>query len=101
MLDALIPILFGWPAVIAGLLLAAAGILVRRPLIVLAGAILLAPFTYYLFGTPRFRFLGPILWLFLPAAAFLVHRGMSRLAWVFLLPFTTLAALIAWSVLNQ
>jgi hypothetical protein len=101
MLDALIPILFGWPAVIAGLFLCAAGIRARRPLIVLAGAILLAPFTFYLGATPRFRFLSPLLWLFLPAAAFLLRRGMIRLAWLFLLPFTILVAWLAWAVLNQ
>ena len=73
----------------------------RRPLIVLGGAILAAPFALYLGATPRFRFLGPLLWLFLPAAAFILHRGMVRLAWLFLLPFTVLAAWLAWVVLNQ
>ena len=101
MVDALIPILFGWPAVTAGLLLSAAGILARRPLFVLGGAILVAPFALYLGATPRFRFLGPLLWLFLPVAAFILHRGMVRLAWLFLLPFTVLAAWLAWVVLNQ
>jgi hypothetical protein len=101
MLDALLLILFGWPAVIAGLLLCAVGIWARRPVIVLAGAVLLAPFTFYLGATPRFRFLSPLLWLFLPAAAFLLRRGMIRLAWLFLLPFTVLAAWLAWAVLNQ
>jgi hypothetical protein len=42
-----------------------------------------------------------VLWLFLPAAAFILHRGMVRLAWLFLLPFAILAAWLAWAVLNQ
>jgi hypothetical protein len=101
LIDAIVPIIFGWPAVIAGLLLCAGGILARRPLLVLGGAILAAPFTLYLGLTPRFRFLGPLLWLFLPAAAFLLHRRMVRLAWLFLLPFAILAAWLGWTVLNQ
>jgi hypothetical protein len=101
MTDALIPFLFGWPAVVAGMILTAAGILSRRPLIVLGGAILVVPFAFYLAATPRFRLLGPLLWLFLPAAAFLLSRGMTRLAWLFLLPFTMLLAWIGWEVLNQ
>lgn len=86
---------------VAGLLLCVGGMLTHRPLLVLAGAILVTPFTLYLGLTPRFRILGPLLWLFLPAAALFLRRGLARLAWLCLLPYTILAAWLAWLVLNQ
>jgi hypothetical protein len=99
--DFFVPILFGWPAVIASLAVSTAGLLWKRPVLLLLGALLAAPFAYYLFGTPRFRYLGPLLPLFQVVAAYALHRKLTWLAWLYLLPLAAAAALLAWTVLNQ
>lgn len=55
-----IAILFGWPSLVAALLLAAVGILRRRPGIVAIGAILSLPIALYIASSPGYPLLGLI-----------------------------------------
>ena len=41
-------VVFGWPAVVVSLVLAAAGIVFRIPVLLLVSGVLAAPFSYYL-----------------------------------------------------
>jgi hypothetical protein len=62
MTDTLVQIIFGWPAIIATLLVSIAGLVWKRYWLLLVGALLFFPFSLYLSGLPATRGLG----LFLP-----------------------------------
>jgi hypothetical protein len=94
-------VIFGWPAVLASLVLAIVGVATERSRLVLAGAIVACPFLLYLFLTPRLR------WVALPVAMLLflapgaVARRQRRAAVVMLVPYLCLCAFVAYLVLNQ
>ena len=99
MSDAIAIICFGWPAIIGSILLSIAGVLMRKPkLLVLAGVALL-PFTYYL--SNGLRNLLVVMPLFQFASAFAISRGNTRLAWLCLAPFLVVALWLAFVVLTQ
>jgi hypothetical protein len=99
--DIIIPMIFGWPAVITSILFMSIGIARMRWEFVLVGALSASPFLLYLFLTPRFQ------WVALPVAALLfgasrsVARGHSRAALAMVVPFVGLAVFVAWGVVNQ
>jgi hypothetical protein len=93
--------IFGWPAVIASVALALVGVATTRAKMVLAGAIVGCPFLFYLFLTPRFRWVAP------PAAALLfvavraaVRRQRGK-AFLFVAPYVGLVAFVAYLAANQ
>ena len=99
MSDAIAIICFGWPAIIGSILFSIAGVLMRKPkLLVLAGFALL-PFTYYLSNGLRNPLI--VMPLFQFASAFAIHRGNTRLAWLLLLPFLVVTLWLAFVVLTQ
>ncbi|MDI6710982.1 MAG: hypothetical protein QME76_09950 [Bacillota bacterium] len=81
--NALLTLLF-WPAITLSLILAGAGIVWRRPVLLITGAVLSLPFSYYLFMTPRFHLIGPLLPLCLLGGALAVHRRRPWPAWLLL-----------------
>ena len=52
MQEVFVQIIFGWPFMILSLLLAVAGILMKRPVFLIAGAIFFVPPAWYLSGYP-------------------------------------------------
>ena len=86
MLEFLIPVLLGLPAAILALLSLLTGLIIKRYWLLLAGAILLIPSTYYLSGGPgspdAIRFI-PLLSL---VAAYAVYKKKMWLAWLLLSP---------------
>lgn len=76
-----IPILF-WPAIVTAALLSAIGITIRRPAWVVVGIVLSLPFSLYLFATPRFRLVGPVLPFLLIGATVATQRGNPWAAWL-------------------
>jgi hypothetical protein len=96
-----VTVIFGWPAVIASVALALAGIVTAHTKMVCAGAVVACPFLFYLFLTPRFR------WVAVPVAAllFLAVRATSRRqrgkAFLLIAPYVVLAVLVAYLVANQ
>ena len=93
--------IFGWPAVLASVALALVGIATTRTKTALAGAIVACPFLFYLFLTPRFRWValsaGVLLFLAVRATA---RRQRGR-ALLFFAPYVGLAVFVAWLVGNQ
>ena len=97
--DAFAIICFGWPAIIASILLAIAGLLMKKPrLLVIAGVVFL-PFTYYLSNGLRNPLV--IMPFLLFASAYAVHRQKIRLAWLLLLPLVIVSVVLAIIVLTQ
>ena len=78
----LIVLLLGFPAVFVSLLISAVGIWKERFWLVILGAALFVPFSYYLFGMLS-GFFPP---LFQIGSAFAVRAKKKYLAWLLLLP---------------
>ena len=97
----LVAVVFGWPAVIASILLTLAGIAVSRSRLVLGGAVVGSPFLFYLLLTPRFGWVAPPVALLHFGAALAVARGYRMTALACVAPFLTLAVVVAELVLRQ
>ncbi len=96
------PVLFGWPAVVVSMGLAAAGIGLRRPILLVVSAVLVAPLSLYLSGAVSwFALTGPVILLSLFASAYAVKRGLFRIAWCSLAPFAGVAVWLAVIVATE
>ncbi len=95
-------VVFGWPAVGVSVVLAAAGIVSRRPVLLIVSALVAAPFSYYLGGAETWVALaGLALPLVLVAGAYAVKRCLFWLAWALWVPFVGGAIWLAIVVLSQ
>jgi len=101
MFDLLIQIVFGWPFIILSLLVSVVGLVTKRYWLLLAGAILFSPFSYYLSGAPGIRGFGLAFPLFLVSAAFAVRANKVKIAWILALPVLMISAWMAFAVLSQ
>jgi hypothetical protein len=74
-------IVFGWPGPILATMLSVIGVVRRKVALLVAAAVLLLPFSFYLLSTPRFRWclLLPVLPLISARAT---ARGATRIAWL-------------------
>jgi hypothetical protein len=86
-------VLLGWPAIIAALLLSAAGIRRARWQWLLIAAIAVSPVSLYLAATPRFAGVALLLPGLLAGAALAVRVSRAGLAWSLLAP---VAGFFAW-----
>jgi hypothetical protein len=77
---------FGFPAVVLSLLLSVIGILKQKFLLVLIGAVLFAPFSYYLSGAPALAGLPILLPAFQVGSAVAVRKKNKLWSWLLLLP---------------
>jgi len=95
-------VVFGWPAVVLSLVLAAAGIVLKKPVLLVVSAVLAAPFSYYLSGAQNWMALaGPAILVTLLAGAYTVKRGLLWLAWCLWALFAVAALGLAVIVLRQ
>ncbi len=96
------PVVFGWPAVVVSIGLAATGIGLRKPVLPVVSAVLVAPLSLYLSGAVSwFALSGPVILLSLFASAYAVKRGLSWLAWCLLAPLAGVAVWLAVIVASQ
>ncbi len=93
--------IFGWPAVIASVVLALVGIATMRARMVLASAVVACPFLFYLFLTPRFRWVAPPVAVLLFLAARAAARTQRRTALLLVAPYIGLLVFVAYLVVNQ
>ena len=84
--DILIVMLFGFPAAILSLLLCVIGVLTEKYWLTVIGAILFAPFAYYLSGSPNLAGLPILLPGFQIGSAVAVREKNKRWAWLLLIP---------------
>jgi hypothetical protein len=98
MQDSVAIVCFGWPAIIASLLVSLAGLLLKRPVLMAVGGVLLLPFSIYLTG---YRVPGILLPLLQFGSAYAIRRDKMRLAWLLLAPFIVVTLVLAGVVLTQ
>ena len=99
MVDALVQIIFGWPAIITSILLSIAGVLLKRPIWLVIAGFIGMPFAAYL--TAASRLPGLLLPFFQFGAAYAVKRQKTVLAWLLVAPIIILAVMLASVVLTQ
>jgi hypothetical protein len=86
MIETLVVVFFGFPAVIASLLVSVIGVLKGKFWLVITSAVLFIPFSYYLNGSPDLRGFAIFLPLFQIGSALAVRAMKNLLAWILLLP---------------
>jgi len=91
----LVQIIFGWPAIIASLLAATAGLVWKRWWALLITACL------YLMGYPPIRGLGFLLPIFLLGAAFALQARKLEPAWLLASPVFIVSAWLAVLAITQ
>jgi len=84
-MEMLIPILF-WVSIPVSLALSVMGVLKNKYLLVLIGAVLFFPISYYFNGSPTFYGYGLFMPIFQVISAAAVKKGNKLWAWLFLLP---------------
>jgi hypothetical protein len=86
MIDLFVVMVFGVPAVFVSLVLSLIGVWKNRFWLVILGAVLFIPFSYYLNGSPGLRGFAILLPLFQMASAAAVREKNKVWAWVLLVP---------------
>lgn len=99
MVDILVQIIFGWPAIITSILLSLAGVALKRPAFLVAAAVIGIPFAAYL--TAGYHLPGLVLPLFQLGSAYALKRQMTSLAWLLNAPLIVVATLLGYAVLTQ
>jgi hypothetical protein len=87
MIDILVVITFGWPAIVATIILAIIGLLRSDYRYIVAAAVLAVPFSWFLSGFPVIRspvFILPILLL---GSAFAMYRDRQMISWLLAIPY--------------
>jgi hypothetical protein len=101
MLNFLLILLVGWPAIVTTLILAVLGLVRNNYRFLLGAAILAFPFSWYLSGFPFIRSLWFLLPLFLFGSSFLMSRGREMLAWLTAVPYFLSILLLFYVILAQ
>jgi hypothetical protein len=101
MTEILVQVIFGWPFIIASLLLSVVGVLLKRQQYLVAGALFFLLPSLYLSGYPGIRWFALLLPLFIYAAAYFVRKNRPGVAWFLLLPPITMSAWLAYLVVEQ
>jgi hypothetical protein len=99
MTEALVQIVFGWPAIIIAILLSVAGVWLKKPGLLIASAIVSVPFTYYV--SNGFRSPLILIPVFELGAAYALMRQSNKIAWLLIAPLLIVAAVLAYTVLTQ
>ena len=97
----LVPIIFGWPAVVASVLVTIVAVVRASSKLAVAGALFALPFMLYMFLTPRFRLVAPPIFALHLAAAYALQCGSRAFALLLFLPFAGFAAFVARLVLAR
>ena len=95
------PILLGWPAILVSIVLSVTGIVRRRSGWLIVSVITVLPITLYLFGTPRFRWIAPLLPLLLIGVGISIRRSLHWLAWSLFIPFVGFFGWLAVIVISE
>ena len=99
MTDILVQIIFGWPAVVTSILLSIAGIMLKKPALLVASGIICIPFTYYI--SNGFRNPAAFLPLFQFASAYAITRQRNLISWLLIAPLIIVSVTLAYAVLTQ
>ena len=98
MLDFLLSLLAGWPAILVTVIFAVYGLIKNNYRALLGAAILAVPFSWYLSGFPLVRspiFLMPVL---IFGAAWAMRYEREMLAWLLAIPFFLVVILLFFAL---
>jgi hypothetical protein len=98
MLDFLLSLLAGWPAILTTVILAIYGLVRNNYRFLLGAAILAVPFSWFLSGFPLVRspvFLTPAL---IFGSAWAMRHGREMLAWLLAIPFFLVVLLLLFAL---
>ena len=101
LISTLAAILIGWPGIITSIVLVSIGIYKKWTWLIILGAVLAIPISWYLGSTPRFRYILYALPLLFIGSALAVKFNMSRLAWILVLPYISIMGWLGYSVITQ
>jgi len=87
MIDFLVVLTFGWPAILVTVILTVIGLVRNNYRFLVAAAILALPFSWFLSGFPIIRSPVFILPALLLGAAYSEYRGREMIAWLLAIPF--------------
>ncbi len=94
-------IVFGWPVVLLAIVLSVLGIIKRIPLLLVVSAVILAPFSLYLGGSPRVGWLGFMIPVLLLGASVAVRYRRGEMAWLLLVPVVAVLGWVAGIVMGE
>jgi hypothetical protein len=101
MMDLLLSLLVGWPAILVTVVLALIGLIKNQYRFLLAAAILAFPFSWFLSGFPILQspiFLLPLL---LFGSSYFMFRGREMIAWLIGIPFFLAILLLLFAIMSQ
>jgi hypothetical protein len=101
MLNFLLNLLVGWPAIVVTLILASIGLLRNNYRFLLWAAILAFPFSWFLSGFPFIRSLWFLLPVLLFGSSYLMFRGREMLAWLIAVPYFLSILLLFYAISAQ
>ncbi len=101
MTEFLVNVFFGWPAIIATLLVIVAGLIWKRHWLLFVAAAIFFPVSLYLSGYPAIRGFGFLLIAFLVGAAFAIRARKLLLAGFLVAPVFLVSAGLAYLFLTQ
>lgn len=99
MLDFLLILLVGWPAILVTIILAIIGLVRNNYRYLVAAAILAFPFSWYLSGFPVVRSPVFLLPLLLFSSGYAMFRTREMLAWLLAIPFFLAIILLLFAIL--
>ncbi|HYA12556.1 MAG TPA: hypothetical protein VEF37_06275 [Thermodesulfovibrionales bacterium] len=99
MLSTLVTIFVGWTGIISSLVISLVGLIMKKHGLLLIGALLAVPFSWYIGMTPLFKYWGLGIPVFQIWSAVAIKRKAFWLSWLLILPYTSLVVWIAISVL--
>lgn len=98
MLDFLLSLLAGWPAIIVTVILAIYGLVKNNYRYLVGAAIVAVPFSWFLSGFPVVRspiFLTPVL---IFGSAWAMRYGREMVAWLLAIPFFLVIILLLFAI---
>ena len=103
MLDFLLSLLVGWPAILVSVILTVLGLVRRTHPFLYAAAIIAFPFSWFLSGLPVVTF-PAVLLLFVPAllfgSSYAMSRGREMVAWLLAVPFFLVVLLLFFVIVS-
>ncbi len=87
MIDLLLTLFVGWPAILATIVIAVIGLWRRDYRLIFGASVLAFPFSWNVSGFPVVHAAWFLLPLLLLASSYLMFRGREMLAWIFAIPF--------------
>lgn len=103
MLDFLLSLLVGWPAILVTVILAVIGLVRNKHQFLYAAAIIAFPFSWFLSGLPVVTF-PAILLILVPAllfgSSYAMHRGREMFAWLLAVPFFLVVLLLFFVIVS-